>query len=293
MQNLKSQLSYVFLFSLLTYSVTGSVPPRHCKIETLVNQVALLRRNFTYCSPSLVASNDMKFAFQFARDAVVSQISWCAETSKDKSLKETCVICFEDIEVSKMFSIDRCLHRYCFSCMRQHVEVKLLNGLIAECPHEGCKSEVNIESCGEFLPPELVKVPWHNYMTCYDYKRSNPQACADDQKLESLATKKRWRGCPRVVCAVLAILFVADVRLSFAIPVELNGRTRGPRVAVRSGMSATSYVMFANDENDESMIYCQTERSFIPIISGLLSTSEALKLCFGFRRPLGCPIAYL
>ncbi|KAF3454166.1 hypothetical protein FNV43_RR04613 [Rhamnella rubrinervis] len=259
MQNLKSQLSYVFLFSL--FDVFSSVPPRHCKIETLVNQVALLRRNFTYCSPSLVASNDMKFAFQFARDAVVSQISWCAETSKDKSLKETCVICFEDIEVSKMFSIDRCLHRYCFSCMRQHVEVTLLNGLIAECPHEGCKSEVNIESCGEFLPPELVKVmserkkessvpvsekvycpyprcstlmsqkevleytnykhlnaeqsgvrkcmkchkffcinckvPWHNYMTCYDCKRSNPQACADDQKLESLATKKRWRGCPR------------------------------------------------------------------------------------------------
>lgn len=203
----------------------------------------------------------MKFAFKFARDAVVSQISWYAETTNGKSLKETCIICFEDTEVSKMFSVDHCWHRYCFSCMRQHVEMKLLNGMVAKCPHEGCKSEVNTESCGEFLAPELVKVmsehkkesfvpvsekvycpyprcstlmskkevleytnntllnaeqsgvrkcmkcckffcincrvPWHNNMTCNGYKRSNPQAYAEDQKLKSLATKKLWRGCPR------------------------------------------------------------------------------------------------
>lgn len=62
----------------------------------------------------------------------------------------------------------------------------------------------------------------------------------------------------RAVCAEFA-LCVADVSSSFAIPVELNGRTRSPRVAVRSGMSSTSYVMYVN-EDDESMIHCQTER---------------------------------
>lgn len=79
------------------------------------------------------------------------------ETGKGKSLKETCVICFEETDVAKMFSIDGCLHKHCFSCMRQHVEVKFLNGMVAVCPHEGCKTEVNIGSCAKFLAPKLVE----------------------------------------------------------------------------------------------------------------------------------------
>ncbi|KAK9998429.1 hypothetical protein SO802_018032 [Lithocarpus litseifolius] len=238
--------------------VTGRVPPRQSKIVTLVNQVALLQRKFTYCNPSLVARNNIKFAFKSARDAIVSQIIWAEETSKGK-LKETCVICFEDTDVDKIFSVDGCLHRYCFSCMKQHVEVKLLNGMVAKCPHENCKSEVSIDSCGKFLAPNLVevmsqrikessisptekvycpyprcsalmsksevlrytknvyigaeesgarkcmkchyffcikcKVPWHLNMTCYDYKRSNPNAHPGDAKLKSLAKSNRWRQC--------------------------------------------------------------------------------------------------
>ncbi|XP_050367213.1 uncharacterized protein LOC126785649 isoform X4 [Argentina anserina] len=143
---------------MLYQYVTGRVVPGNSKMATLVNQLGLLRRKFEYCSPSLVARSDIKFAFQFAREAIVSQITWPAETSNGKSLKETCVICFEDTDVGKMFSIDGCLHRYCFTCMKQHVEVKLLNGQMAQCPHEGCKSEVNIESCAQFLAPKLVEV---------------------------------------------------------------------------------------------------------------------------------------
>jgi hypothetical protein len=120
--------------------------------------VALLQRKFTYCYPSLVARNDIKFAFKSARDAIVSQITSTEETSNGKSLKETCVICFEDTGVDEMFSVDGCLHRYCFSCMKQHAEVKLLNGMVVKCPHEGCKSEVNIDSYSKFLSPNLVEV---------------------------------------------------------------------------------------------------------------------------------------
>jgi hypothetical protein len=120
--------------------------------------VALLQRKFTYCNPSLVARNYVKFAFKFARDAIVSQITWPEETSNSKSLKETCVICFEDTDADKMFAVDGCQHRYCFSCIKQHVEVKFLNGMMAKCPHEGCKCEVSIDSCGKFLAPKLVEV---------------------------------------------------------------------------------------------------------------------------------------
>nr|XP_028944324.1 E3 ubiquitin-protein ligase dbl4-like isoform X2 [Malus domestica] len=126
-----------------------------------------------------------------------------------------------------MFSIDGCLHRYCFSCMRQHVEVKFFNGMVAECPHEGCKTEVNIDGCAKFLAPKLVEaisqriresaipvtdkvycpnprcsalmskseVPWHFNMNCYDYKRSHPYPRPEDQLMNSLATKKHWRQC--------------------------------------------------------------------------------------------------
>ncbi|KAF2300550.1 hypothetical protein GH714_014007 [Hevea brasiliensis] len=90
---------------------------------------------------------------------LVNQITWSTESGKGKkSSKETCVICFEDTDVGQMFCVDRCLHRYCFSCMKQHVEVKLLNGMEARCPHEGCKSEVSIDACEKFLDPKLVEI---------------------------------------------------------------------------------------------------------------------------------------
>lgn len=132
--------------------------PENSKIATLVNQVALLQSIFEHCSPSLVKPSDIKFAFQLAREAIVSQITWPAETTKGKRLNETCVICFEETDVARMFSIDGCLHRYCYSCMKQHVEAKLLNGSVVLCPHEVCKSEVSIDSCVTFLEPKQVQV---------------------------------------------------------------------------------------------------------------------------------------
>ncbi|KAJ1381718.1 IBR domain [Sesbania bispinosa] len=39
------------------------------------------------------------------------------------------------------------------------------------------------------------KVPWHSGMTCYTYKRLNPNPPAEDVKLKSLATRSLWRQC--------------------------------------------------------------------------------------------------
>ncbi|XP_010535584.1 PREDICTED: uncharacterized protein LOC104810840 [Tarenaya hassleriana] len=138
--------------------VTGRVEPRQSTLATLLNQVALLQRKFSYCQPSHLARKDIKFVFKLARDAIVSQIKWPEETSEGKTFKETCVICYDGIKVERMFSVDGCFHRFCFPCMKQHVEVKLLEGGTANCPSEGCKSEVKIESCAKFLDPKLVDV---------------------------------------------------------------------------------------------------------------------------------------
>ncbi|PRQ33725.1 putative transcription factor C2H2 family [Rosa chinensis] len=136
--------------------VTYKVHPENFKIATLVTQVALLQRKFEHCTPSLVEPSAIKFAFQFAREAIVSQITWTA--SNGKRFNETCVICFEETDVTRMFSIEGCLHKYCCNCMKQHIEAKLLNGSMVHCPHEGCESEVSIDSCETFLEPKLVQV---------------------------------------------------------------------------------------------------------------------------------------
>ncbi|KAL2328657.1 hypothetical protein Fmac_022084 [Flemingia macrophylla] len=239
--------------------VSGKWPAKQRKIAMLVDQVNLLRRKFTYCNPRFVARHDVKFAFKLARDAIVSQSTMPVESGSRRSPSETCVICLEDADVSQIFSVDGCQHRYCFSCMKQHVEVKLLHGMLPKCPHEGCKYELLVDSCQKFLTQKLTKtmqqrvleasipvaervycphprcsalmsktevmeysrnligqseqigpmkclkchglfcfnckVPWHSGMSCFTYKRLNPNPPAEDLKLKFLASRSLWRQC--------------------------------------------------------------------------------------------------
>ncbi|KAK4408532.1 hypothetical protein Sango_0434200 [Sesamum angolense] len=227
--------------------------------SALISQVSHLQKKFTYCQPSLVARQDIKFAFKLAREAIISQVCKAAESSSSRNSYETCVICLEDTNISQIFPIDDCMHRYCFSCMKQHVEVKLLHGMLPTCPHEGCKSKLKIDSCSKFLTPRLIeimsqrikeasilvtekvycpypkcsalmsksevleysksalreaarsgarncikcngcfcidcKVPWHNNMSCSDYKRRNPYPYPEEAKLKNLAATNLWRQC--------------------------------------------------------------------------------------------------
>ncbi|KAG8488681.1 hypothetical protein CXB51_016639 [Gossypium anomalum] len=137
--------------------ITRRWPPKQRKISMLVNQVLLLQRKFTDCHPILMARNDIKYAFKLAREAIVSQVTQPVEQNESKSVKETCVICLEDTDSGSMFSVDGCMHRYCFSCMKQHVEVKLLHGMVPKCPHEGCKSKLIVDSCRKFLTPKMIE----------------------------------------------------------------------------------------------------------------------------------------
>lgn len=71
---------------------------------------------------------------------------------------ESCVICLEERDVGRFFSVDGCNHRYCFSCMKQQVKANLQRGMVPKCPHEGCNLELKIPSCEKFLPPELLDI---------------------------------------------------------------------------------------------------------------------------------------
>ncbi|XP_058199702.1 E3 ubiquitin-protein ligase RSL1-like isoform X1 [Rhododendron vialii] len=144
--------------SSLHQYVTGKSIPRQGNIATLVGQVTLLQRKFSYCGQVLVRHNDIKFALKLANEALVSQVTWPEAISSSENIKETCAICLEDMNSGKMFAINGCLHRYCYSCMKSHVHVKLVQGMLPKCPHEGCKTDLTTEMCKTFLTPELCDI---------------------------------------------------------------------------------------------------------------------------------------
>ncbi|EXB98576.1 putative E3 ubiquitin-protein ligase rbrA [Morus notabilis] len=138
--------------------ISGRWQSRQNKIAALVDQVKSLQRKFERCETRLVARNEIKFAFKLARDAIQSQVNRTVESNQRKNLDETCVICLEDTDISQIFSVNGCKHRYCFSCMKQHVETKLREALVPKCPHHGCKSELDVDSCEKFLTPKFMEI---------------------------------------------------------------------------------------------------------------------------------------
>lgn len=126
-------------------------------VAALSSQIHLLLRKFTQTHASLVASNDNK-SVKLARNAIAFHVNRSAGSSSGRNRTECCTICMEDTYVDQMFLITRCGHSYCFLCMSKHVQFKLLQGMLPKCPHENCKTELKLESCKEFLTPELLEI---------------------------------------------------------------------------------------------------------------------------------------
>ncbi|KAK9079417.1 hypothetical protein SSX86_001088 [Deinandra increscens subsp. villosa] len=249
--NLKRISFYCDCRQLYQY-VSGHWRPKQQKIIKILDKVDLFRKCFTHCEPLLIASKDVKFACQLAREAIKSQIS---KVVSSLGKLEKCVICLDDKSLYQFFSIEGCTHQYCCSCMKQHVEVKLVNGVLPKCPHEGCGNELRIESCGKFLTPEFTEmmrqrlkedsipvtekvycpypkcstlmsrtevrglpksgdgfgartcykchgifcikcmIPWHENMSCAEYKRRNPTQLVEKSLLKNLAARNLWRQC--------------------------------------------------------------------------------------------------
>ncbi|XP_019099656.1 PREDICTED: E3 ubiquitin-protein ligase RNF144A-like [Camelina sativa] len=74
--------------------------------------------------------------------------------------KTTCNICLDDdINANQMFCVNKCRHRFCYVCMKKHIEVRLLfKGSVIRCPHYRCKSKLTFGSCVDLLTPELKKM---------------------------------------------------------------------------------------------------------------------------------------
>lgn len=141
--------------TILQY-VSGTLHPGKGNVAALVEQANSGLRKFADCIPFVVEPNTVNFAIKLASDAIVSQVKQPSEaTRKRKSITESCAICLQDTDTDHIFLINGCLHYYCFSCMNKHVEVKLLQGMFPECPHDGCKSELKLDNCKKFLTHKL------------------------------------------------------------------------------------------------------------------------------------------
>ncbi|KAL8158518.1 hypothetical protein V2J09_000055 [Rumex salicifolius] len=138
--------------------VTRRWHPKRRNIARLMSKVEALQSKFALCHPNLVSRNKIKYAFKLAREALASEMAKPADSNIVNSLKVTCPICLEETNMDQMFPVAVCSHTYCFSCMKQHMEVKLLHGEIPKCPHEKCKSELKIDCCEKFLTPKLVEI---------------------------------------------------------------------------------------------------------------------------------------
>ncbi|KAL5711334.1 RBR-type E3 ubiquitin transferase [Ranunculus cassubicifolius] len=146
---------YCDFYHLFEYITTRSLIKKQ-NIEELVDQICLLQRKFDSCLPFFAARKDVKFAFKMARDAIDTQITRHMDSTHARKVMETCTICLEDTDNSQMFAIDTCLHRYCISCLKQHVQVKLHQAMVIRCPYEGCNTQLDISICRKFSSSELI-----------------------------------------------------------------------------------------------------------------------------------------
>ncbi|KAM0045906.1 putative transcription factor C2H2 family [Helianthus debilis subsp. tardiflorus] len=128
------------------------------KIVTLIDQLNDIQSKFIYYERFHVKKNNIKFVYELARDAITFEAANWDNSHSGMTITEQCTICFEYVASDQIFSVNKCLHRYCFSCMRKHAEAKLLQGKLPKCPHEKCESKIEIESCKKLLKPELYKI---------------------------------------------------------------------------------------------------------------------------------------
>ncbi|CAA7398175.1 unnamed protein product [Spirodela intermedia] len=100
---------------------------------------------------------NIQFVFRLARDAIDAHLAMSTKPTVNDTQKENCAICLEDTDPSHIFQVEGCRHRFCFSCMRQHVQVKLLHGALPGCPSDGCKTMLTADSSRSFLTQKLAE----------------------------------------------------------------------------------------------------------------------------------------
>ncbi|CAO2180443.1 unnamed protein product [Urochloa humidicola] len=247
---------------MLHNHMLGIWRPSGKKLADMISQVLSVRKKFEQCEISLVEPCQVSYVVKLARDSIAVQIAKALAANANKEKRETCIICLEDADITKIHVVEGCAHRFCFPCMKEHVKVKILHGMLPACPQDGCTTKLSVEGSKVFLSPPLLeimvqrvregqispsqkiycpypkcsalmslsevihpmqescskytvvdaatlrkcvkcrgsfciscKVPWHDRMSCHEYKRQHPHARPEDARFENLAKERLWRQC--------------------------------------------------------------------------------------------------
>ncbi|GJN13671.1 hypothetical protein PR202_gb00401 [Eleusine coracana subsp. coracana] len=128
------------------------------KLLNMIDHVLSVRKEFEQCEISLVEPSQVSYVVQLARDSIDAQIAKALTADSCKEKRETCTICLEDNDVSKIHVIEGCAHRFCFSCMKEHVKAKIFHGMLPACPQDGCTTNLTVEGSKIFLSPRLLEI---------------------------------------------------------------------------------------------------------------------------------------
>lgn len=132
--------------------------PSGKKLADIINEVLSVRKKFEQCEISLVEPSQVSYVVKLARDSIAVQIAKALAANAKKEKKETRTICLEDADVTKIHAVEGCAHRFCFPCMKEHVKVKLLHGMLPACPQDGCPTKLSAEGSKIFLSPPLLEI---------------------------------------------------------------------------------------------------------------------------------------
>ncbi|EOA13596.1 hypothetical protein CARUB_v10026661mg [Capsella rubella] len=99
--------------------------PEEKKIALLMDDVKLIRKLFRSSNLVMMLEEDVKFVSRLVA-------------------AETCIICFDHFPSHLMFSACEYGHRFCLTCAKSHIEVKLLDREIPDCPQHRCRSQLSL-----------------------------------------------------------------------------------------------------------------------------------------------------
>ncbi|CAM0950566.1 unnamed protein product [Alopecurus aequalis] len=145
-------------YRVLHNHLLGIWRPTQKKLADMVDQVLSLRKQFEQCAILLVERRQLDYVMKLARESVESQLAKAITVNAGTEMRENCAICLEDTDVSKIHAVEGCAHRFCFSCMKEHVKVKLLHGMLPACPQDGCTKQLTVEGSKVFLSPRLLGI---------------------------------------------------------------------------------------------------------------------------------------
>jgi hypothetical protein len=147
-----------YFITLFPLQMLGIWRPTERRLADIINQALSARKKFKQCEILLVQQSQVSYVVKLARDAIEVQIAKSRAHNASKKRRGTCTICLEDADITRIHVVESCAHRFCFPCMKEHVKVKLLNGMLPACPRVGCTTKLSVEGSKIFLSPPLLDI---------------------------------------------------------------------------------------------------------------------------------------